>query len=193
MPGKTIPRPKAILCISAHWETQGTQVTDMESPPTIHDFGGFPKALYEVQYPAPGSSWLALQIKNTIKKAEVLFNESWGLDRGCWSGLRRMFPNADIPVVQLSLDYTKSAQYHYELAKELLPLRKKDVLIVGSGNLVHNLFMISVLPISISVKELSFKTGANSRTSCCIMWPKCIWTKRRYQILSGNAKSRINK
>jgi 4,5-DOPA dioxygenase extradiol len=142
--GGKIPKPKAILCISAHWETRGTQVTAMESPPTIHDFGGFPKELYEVQYPAPGSSWLASQTKNAIKKTGVLFNEDWGLDHGCWSVLRRMFPDADIPVVQLSLDYTKSAQYHFELAKELFPLREKDVLIIGSGNLVHNLFMISV-------------------------------------------------
>jgi 4,5-DOPA dioxygenase extradiol len=142
--GQKVTRPKAILCISAHWETKGTQVTAMKSPKTIHDFGGFPKELYEVQYPAPGSSWLASQVKNIIKKAEVLFNEDWGLDHGCWSVLSKMFPKADIPVIQLSLDYTKSAGYHYELAKELLPLRKKDVLIIGSGNLVHNLFMISV-------------------------------------------------
>jgi 4,5-DOPA dioxygenase extradiol len=141
---KKVPRPKAILCISAHWETRGTQVTAMKSPKTIHDFGGFPEELYEVQYQAPGSHWLADQVKNTIKKAEVLFNEGWGLDHGCWSVLRRMFPRADIPVVQLSLDHTKSADFHYELAKELLELRKKDILIIGSGNLVHNLFMISV-------------------------------------------------
>jgi 4,5-DOPA dioxygenase extradiol len=142
--GKVMQKPKAILCISAHWETKGTQVTAMKSPKTIHDFGGFPEELYEVQYPAPGSSWLASQTKNIIKKTEVLFDEDWGLDHGCWSVLRRMFPHADIPVVQLSLDYTKSAKYHFELAKELLPLRKKDVLIIGSGNLVHNLFMMSV-------------------------------------------------
>jgi 4,5-DOPA dioxygenase extradiol len=141
---KKVPKPKAILCISAHWETKGTQVTAMKSPKTIHDFGGFPKELYEVQYPAPGSGWLAGQVKSTIKKSEVLFNEDWGLDHGCWSVLRRMFPKADIPVTQLSLDHTKPAGYHYELAKELLELRKKDILIIGSGNLVHNLFMISV-------------------------------------------------
>lgn len=140
---KKVPRPKAILCISAHWETKGTQVTAMKSPKTIHDFGGFPKELYELQYPAPGSGWLAGQVKSNIKKSEVLFDEDWGLDHGCWSVLRRMFPKADIPVIQLSLDHSKSADYHYELAKELLELRKKEVLIIGSGNLVHNLFMAS--------------------------------------------------
>ncbi len=140
---KKVPKPKAILCISAHWETKGIKVTAMESPKTIHDFGGFPKELYEVQYPAPGSGWLAGQVKSTIKKSEVLFDEDWGLDHGCWSVLRIMFPKADIPVIQLSLDHTKSAGYHYELAKELLELRKKEVLIIGSGNLVHNLFMAS--------------------------------------------------
>jgi 4,5-DOPA dioxygenase extradiol len=140
----TIPKPKAILCISAHWETQGTQVTNMDYPPTIHDFGGFPEALYKVQYKAPGSSWLASQAKNTIKKIDVSFSENRGLDHGCWSILKHMYPNADIPVVQLSLDYTKPAEYHFELAKELLPLRRRDVLIIGSGNIVHNLFMMSV-------------------------------------------------
>lgn len=141
---KTIQEPKAILCISAHWETQGTFVTDMNYPPTIHDFGGFPKDLYEVKYKASGSSWLVSQTKNIIKKINVLSDENRGLDHGCWCILKHMYPDADIPVVQLSLDYTKSAQYHFELAKELLELRKMGVLIVGSGNIVHNLFMVSV-------------------------------------------------
>jgi 4,5-DOPA dioxygenase extradiol len=137
--GKTLPRPTAILCISAHWETKGTQVTLNDKPPTIHDFGGFPRALFEAQYPAPGSEWLAQETKNVVKKAEVLLSDDWGLDHGCWSVLRPMFPDADVPVIQLSLDYTKPAQFHYDLAKELAPLRRKGVLIVGSGNLVHNL------------------------------------------------------
>ena len=136
---KTLPKPKAMLCISAHWETLGTLVTAMERPRTIHDFGGFPQALYEAQYPAPGSPWLAQETKAAVKKAAVGLNEDWGLDHGCWSVLKQMYPQAEIPVVQLSLDYTKSPQDHYDLAKELAPLRQKGVLILGSGNMVHNL------------------------------------------------------
>nr|WP_320039142.1 4,5-DOPA dioxygenase extradiol [uncultured Bacteroides sp.] len=141
--GKSIPTPKAILCISAHWVTRGTHVTAMEKPVTIHDFGGFPQELFEVQYPAPGNPELAKEIKNLVSKTVVGMDEKWGLDHGCWSVLRHIYPNADIPVVQLSLDYYQDAQYHYELAKELSSLRKKGVLIVGSGNLVHNLRMIA--------------------------------------------------
>jgi len=137
--GKMLPRPQTILCISAHWETWGTLVTAMESPRTIHDFGGFPRALYEARYPAPGSKWLAQETKDSVRLSDVRFDEEWGLDHGCWSVLKQMFPDADIPVVQLSLDYTKPAQYHYDLARELAPLRKKGVLILGSGNIVHNL------------------------------------------------------
>jgi 4,5-DOPA dioxygenase extradiol len=136
---RTLPKPKAILCISAHWEAQGTLVTAMAKPRTIHDFYGFPQPLFEVQYPAPGSPWLAQETKNAITKTTVRFDETWGLDHGCWVVLRRMFPHADIPVVQMSLDYTQPAQHHYEIAKELAPLREKSVLIIGSGNLVHNL------------------------------------------------------
>ncbi|MFH0959064.1 MAG: 4,5-DOPA dioxygenase extradiol [Pseudomonadota bacterium] len=142
--GKLIPRPKAILCISAHWETEGTQVTGMAQPRTIHDFGGFPRELFEVQYPAPGSPWLARETQNTMKKTEVRLDGAWGLDHGCWSVLRRMFPAADIPIVQLSLDYTRPGPEHYELAKELAPLRGKGVLIIGSGNMVHNLGRVVV-------------------------------------------------
>ena len=136
---KILPKPKAILCISAHWETRGTRVTAMEKPRTIHDFGGFPRALFEVQYPAPGSPWLAQEIKDTVRKVNVGLDQDWGLDHGCWSVLVQMYPAADIPVIQLSLDYTKPASEHYALAKELAPLRKKGVLIFGSGNMVHNL------------------------------------------------------
>jgi 4,5-DOPA dioxygenase extradiol len=143
--GKALPRPSAILCVSAHWETRGTQVTAMPQPPTIHDFGGFPPELFAAQYPAPGSPWLAREAKDTVKKTEVTFDDEWGLDHGCWSILKPMFPGADVPVIQLSLDYTQPAQYHYELAKELAPLRRKGVLIVGSGNMVHNLRHV-VLP-----------------------------------------------
>jgi 4,5-DOPA dioxygenase extradiol len=141
--GKSLPRPAAILCISAHWETSGTQVTAMANPRTIHDFGGFPRPLYEVQYPAPGSSWLAEEAKRLIKTTNVEPDTRWGLDHGCWSVLRRMFPEADIPVVQFSLDHQQDAPYHYELARELQPLREKGVLIIGSGNLVHNLGMVA--------------------------------------------------
>lgn len=137
--GKSLPRPKAILCISAHWETWGALVTAMEKPRTIHDFGGFPQELFQVQYPASGSLWLAKTTKSNIKSTKVHFDQDWGLDHGCWSVLSRMYPQADIPVVQLSLDYTKQAQDHYALAQELASLRKQNVLIIGSGNIVHNL------------------------------------------------------
>ena len=140
--GKSLPKPQAILCISAHWETKGTSVTGMEKPRTIHDFGGFPQELFEVQYPAPGSQELAGETKNTIKKTEIILDDRWGLDHGCWSVLKRMFPEADIPVIQLSLDYSQPAQYHYDLGRELGPLRKKGILIIGSGNMVHNLRLI---------------------------------------------------
>jgi len=137
--GKEIEKPNAILCISAHWETKGTYVTAMQHPKTIHDFGGFPQALYDVQYPAPGNPDLAAQTKEIVTTAEVGLDDKWGLDHGAWSVIKHMYPNADIPVIQMSLDYSKPAQYHYELAKELAQLRKKGVLIIGSGNMVHNL------------------------------------------------------
>lgn len=141
--GKTIPKPQAILCVSAHWETPGTFVTAMQSPRTIHDFGGFPRELHDVQYPAPGSPELAKQITETVKKTGVELDHKWGLDHGAWSVIKHLYPNADIPVVQLSLDYRQGPQYHYELAKELAALRRKGVLIIGSGNMVHNLRMVS--------------------------------------------------
>lgn len=140
--GKELPRPKAILCISAHWETKGTHVTAMEKPETIHDFGGFPKELFDVQYPAPGSPVLAQTTKETIEKAVVELDTTWGLDHGCWSVVKRIYPDADIPVLQLSLDHFQSPEWHYELAKDLSPLRDKGVLIIGSGNMVHNLGLI---------------------------------------------------
>lgn len=141
--GKTLPKPNAILCVSAHWETRGTFVTAMQRPPTIHDFGGFPQALFDVQYPAPGSPELAKETKDIIKKTEVKLDDKWGLDHGAWSVIKRLYPQADVPVIQLSLDYYQTPQYHYELAKELASLRKKGVLIIGSGNMVHNLGMVA--------------------------------------------------
>jgi len=141
--GKQLPRPRAIICISAHWETKGTFVTAMEHPKTIHDFGGFPQELFDVQYPAPGSPETAAQTKESVKSALLGLDQAWGLDHGCWSVARQMFPKADIPIVQLSLDYTKNAQWHYDLAKELAVLRTKGILILGSGNMVHNLGLIN--------------------------------------------------
>lgn len=137
--GKELPKPKAILAVSAHWETRGTQVTAMAKPKTIHDFGGFPQALFDVQYPAPGSPELAQEAIRTIKSSPVAEDAQWGLDHGTWSVLRRIYPDADIPVVQLSLDYLKTPLQHYEMGKELASLREKGILIVGSGNIVHNL------------------------------------------------------
>lgn len=141
--GKVLPKPNAILCVSAHWETRGTFVTAMEKPPTIHDFGGFPQALFDVQYPAPGSPELARETKNLITKTQVGLDDQWGLDHGAWTVIKHLYPNADVPVIQLSLDYYQTPQYHYELARELAVLRRKGVLIVGSGNMVHNLRMVA--------------------------------------------------
>jgi 4,5-DOPA dioxygenase extradiol len=134
-----LPTPKAVLVVSAHWLTRGTYITAMEKPQTIHDFGGFPQELFDVQYPAPGSPEIAEQTKNLITTATVGLDHEWGLDHGTWTIVRHMYPNADVPVLQLSIDYNQPASYHYELAKQLKELRKKGVLIIGSGNMVHNL------------------------------------------------------
>ena len=140
--GKELPKPKAILCISAHWLTRGTHVTAMPKPKTIHDFGGFPKALFDVEYPALGNPELAKEVANGITSTTVgLDSQEWGFDHGSWSVVKPMYPNADIPLLQLSIDYHRPPQYHYDLAKELAFLRKKGVLIIGSGNMVHNLRM----------------------------------------------------
>ncbi len=140
---KEIPKPSYILCVSAHWETKGTFVTAMEKPATIHDFGGFPKELFAVQYPAPGSPELAKETKSLVRKTTVGLDDKWGLDHGAWSVIKHLYPKADVPVIQMSLDYNQSPQFHYELAKELISLRNKGVLIVGSGNMVHNLGMMA--------------------------------------------------
>lgn len=140
---KEIPTPAAVLVISAHWFTKGTKITAMDFPETIHDFGGFPKALFDVQYKAPGSSLIALETQTLLRSAHVELDHDWGLDHGTWTVVRHMYPDAKIPVLQLSIDYTKGPQYHYELAKELYALRKKGILIIGSGNMVHNLGMIA--------------------------------------------------
>lgn len=143
MIAETIPPPLAILCISAHWETKGTFVTAMENPPTIHDFGGFPKKLFDVQYPAPGSPELAKHIKDTVRKTATGLDMKWGLDHGAWSVIKHLYPDAGIPVVQMSLDYYQTIDYHYELAGELADLRNKGILVIGSGNIVHNLSSIA--------------------------------------------------
>jgi 4,5-DOPA dioxygenase extradiol len=140
---KEIPTPAAVLVISAHWFSRGTRITAMDFPKTIHDFGGFPQALFDVQYPAPGNPVLAKETASLLHSAHVELDHDWGLDHGAWTVVRRMYPEAEIPVLQLSIDYTKSPQYHYDLAKELYGLRKKGVLIIGSGNMVHNLRMVS--------------------------------------------------
>jgi 4,5-DOPA dioxygenase extradiol len=141
--GEKLPKPKAILVISAHWLTKGTYVTATPHPTTIHDFGGFPPELYEVEYTAPGSPEMAEVTKKLIQKVPVELDYEWGLDHGSWTILRHIFPHADIPVYQLSIDFYQSTAFHYELGKELTQLREKGVLIVGSGNLVHNLRMIA--------------------------------------------------
>ena len=138
-----IPTPKAVLVVSAHWFTKGTQITAMDFPKTIHDFGGFPKELFDVQYPAPGNPILAKETSELLHSANVELDHDWGLDHGTWTVVRHMYPEANIPVLQLSIDYTKGPQYHYDLAKELHALRKKGVLIIGSGNMVHNLRMVA--------------------------------------------------
>jgi 4,5-DOPA dioxygenase extradiol len=141
--GARLDRPDAIVCVSAHWQTRGVMVTAMDHPKTIHDFYGFPDELQNMQYPAPGSPTLARKARDEIKSTTVALDQTWGLDHGTWSVLVKMFPRADIPVIQLSLDATRSPAEHFELGKELKALRRHGVLIVGSGNIVHNLRRVS--------------------------------------------------
>lgn len=176
--GKGIPKPKAIIVISAHWETRGTFVTAMDKPRTIHDFGGFPQPLFDVQYPAPGSPELAKETKGIIKKTEVGLDQRWGLDHGAWSVVKHLYPKADVPIIQMSIDYTQNAQYHYELAKELASLRKKGVLIVGSGNMVHNLGMIAWDKLNTDSYGFDWAIEANEQM--------------KKHILSGDHKQLIN-
>jgi 4,5-DOPA dioxygenase extradiol len=137
--GRAIPKPKAILSISAHWYTTGSFVTAMPSPRTIHDFGGFPKELYEVEYPASGDPALADRVRRLLAPVPVRLDQQWGLDHGTWSVLCHVFPEADIPVVQLSIDEAQHPRFHYDLGKRLAPLRDEGILVIGSGNVVHNL------------------------------------------------------
>lgn len=140
---KEIPLPKAVLCVSAHWLTQGTQVTAMEKPPTIHDFGGFPPELFAVQYPAPGSPAVAEEVRQAVSSIQVHPDHEWGLDHGAWTVIRHMYPDADVPVLQLSIDYHRPPRFHYNLGRELASLREKGILILASGNMVHNLRKIA--------------------------------------------------
>lgn len=176
--GKAIAKPKAILCISAHWETKGTFVTAMENPKTIHDFGGFPQALFEVQYPAPGSPQLAKEIKKLATKTEIDLDDKWGLDHGSWSVIKHLYPKADVPLLQLSIDYTQSPQSHYEIAKQLSNLRNQGVLIVGSGNMIHNLRLLAW-------DKLNGESFAHD-------WAKEAHEKMKSFILNGNHQELIN-
>jgi 4,5-DOPA dioxygenase extradiol len=144
--GQTIARPRAILAISAHWYTEGTRVTAMDRPPTIHDFGGFPRPLHEFLYPAPGDPKLAAQVAELLAPISVGADQRWGLDHGTWSVLAHVYPKADIPVIQLSMDATKPPEFHLEAGRQLAPLRDDDVLVIGTGNVVHNLRAMFVPP-----------------------------------------------
>jgi len=157
-----IEKPKAIVCISAHWFTDGTLDTGMERPKTIHDFYGFPEELYKIEYPAAGNPELAKEIKTILSPTGVGLDNDWGLDHGTWSVLRHMYPEADIPVVQISIDYNQPARYHFNLAKKLSPLREQGILIVGSGNIVHNLGLIDFD--NIKTRDFGFDWAKKART-----------------------------
>jgi 4,5-DOPA dioxygenase extradiol len=139
---KIAAKPSAIICVSAHWNTRGTKITAMENPQTIYDFGGFPEQLYQVKYPAKGNPILAAETQSILAPTPVELDQDWGLDHGSWTVIKHLYPNADVPVLQLSIDYTQNMKYHFDLAKRLSSLREKGVLIVGSGNIIHNLGLV---------------------------------------------------
>jgi 4,5-DOPA dioxygenase extradiol len=167
--GQHLPKPNAILCISAHWLTKGTFVTAMEQPKTIHDFGGFPKELFDVQYSAPGSPLLASETATLVKDITVGLDEEWGLDHGSWSVLKHLYPNADVPVIQMSIDYHQPASFHYELGKQLAALRRKGILIIGSGNMVHNLGMVAWDKMDVDNYAFDWATEANEKMKSLIL------------------------
>ena len=177
--GKSLPRPKAILCISAHWESQDSMVTAMDKPKTIHDFGGFPDELYRQQYPAPGSPTLANSIQNNINAFNIKMDHQWGIDHGSWCFLKHAYPDANIPVLQLSIDYTQKMQYHYDLGKELAFLRRAGILIVGSGNMVHNL-------------RLARPSEKGFNSEFAYEWAQSLNCIMKEKILSGDHNSMIN-
>ena len=164
-----LTKPKAILCISAHWESYGTKVTMAAKPSTIHDFGGFPKALFDVQYPAPGSPELAEEIIRLVATTTVSPDAEWGLDHGCWSVVKHLYPDADVPVVQLSIDYRKTPAQHLALAEELAVLRDQNILIIGSGNLVHNLRTIAWDRMQPESEPFDWASEANEGMKKCIL------------------------
>lgn len=182
--GRELPEPKLVLCISAHWLTGDTRITAMESPRTIHDFGGFPPELFEARYPAPGSPAMARQTKDLIKSTPVTLDHDWGLDHGAWSVVKQMYPKAEIPVLQLSVNYSRPAAWHYELGKELVTLRKKGVLIMGSGNMVHNLRMITLPKNPGGADALNQEYGYD--------WAIEMNQVFKEKILSGNHQALIN-
>jgi 4,5-DOPA dioxygenase extradiol len=166
--GQSMPAPNAILCISAHWLTRGTFVTAMEHPKTIHDFGGFPKELFDVQYPAPGSPALARETADLFNHTKVGLDQEWGLDHGCWSVVKHLYPDASVPVIQMSIDYGQPMHYHYELAALLSSLRKKGILIIGSGNMVHNLRMVAWDKMDVPGFAFDWATEANTKMKAFI-------------------------
>ena len=163
--GESLPRPTAILCISAHWETAGTKVTAMEKPKTIHDFYGFPPELYALQYPAPGDPQLAARVRELLAPLPVHADREWGLDHGSWAVLRFAYPQADVPVVQLSLDLTRAAPQHYELGRRLAPLRDEGVLLAASGDVVHNLRVMNRAP---GMPPFEWAARFNARVRGCL-------------------------
>ena len=166
---ESLTTPRAIVCISAHWETKGTFVTAMPMPRTIHDFGGFPKALFDVQYSAPGSPELAKEIQDLTSFAHIEMDHQWGLDHGAWSVIKHLYPNADIPVIQLSIDYSKGPEYHYQLAQSLSQLRRKGVLIIGSGNMVHNLGLVAWDKLNVPAYGYDWALEASSEMKSFLM------------------------
>lgn len=174
----SIEKPKAILCISAHYYTRGTRVTISKAPPTIHDFGGFPKELYDVQYPAPGYPDLAKETVDLLSPTEVILDEEWGLDHGAWTVIKHFYPEADVPVIELSIDYTKHASYHYDLAARLSSLRDKGILIIGSGNIIHNLKLVDFQ----NINNVGYGYD----------WAQEVREKSNQLLLDGNFKALIN-